>query len=83
MGKVEFLKMAGLKQSGQRGAPVIQRQAEVESEECVSQPDPCPQCGVEVGWGSLPARKSPLALLLRYGYYRRCPMCKKETEVQI
>ena len=83
MGKDEFLKKAGLQQSVQRSTPAIQQGADVDSEEAALQPDPCPQCGVEVGWGSLPARKSPLALLLRYGYYRRCPMCKKETEVQI
>ena len=83
MGKAEFLQKAGLKQPVQRSAAPIQRQAAVDLEEGVLQPDPCPRCGEEVGWDSLPARKSLLAPLLRYGYYRRCPICEKETEVEI
>ena len=83
MGKAEFLKKAGLKQPTKRSAAPIQRQAEVDIEEAVLQPDPCPRFGEEVGWGGLPARKSLLAPLLRYGYYRRCPICEKETEVEI
>ena len=83
MGKAEFLKRAGLQQPVQRNVPLIQRGPDVDSEEIVSQPDPCPRCGEDVGWDSLPARKSLLAPLLRYGYYRRCPICEKDTEVEI
>ena len=82
MGRAEFLRKAGWRQPVQRSAPIFQ-QADVDSEESISQPDPCPQFGEDVGWDSLPARKSLLAPLLRYGYYRRCPICDKETEVQI
>ena len=83
MGKAEFLKRAGLQQTVQRNTPAIQQGADVDSEGNVSRPDPCPRCGEDVGWDSLPARKSFLAPLLRYGYYRRCPICDKETEVEI
>ena len=83
MGKAEFLKKAGLQQSVQRSTTAIQQRADVDSEESALQPDPCPRCGEEVGWGSIPARKSLLAPLLRYGYYRRCPICEKETEVEV
>ena len=83
MGKAEFLKRAGLQQSAQRNGPAIQRGADVNSEGNVSRPNPCPRCGEDVGWDSLPARKSLLAPLLRYGYYRLCPICGKETEVEI
>ena len=83
MGKAEFLKKAGLKQPVQRNTPTFHRQADADSHEGAPQPDPCPRCGADVGWHSLPARRSLLAPLLRNGYYRRCPMCKKETEVQL
>ena len=81
IGKAEFLKKAGLQRTGQRNVPAIQ--TDVNGEGIVSWPDPCPRCGEDVGWDSLPARKSLLAPLLRYGYYRRCPICEKETEVEI
>ena len=83
MGKDEFLKKVGLQQTGRRNVSAIQLGADVDGEAIVSWPDPCPRCGEDVGWDSLPARKSLLAPLLRYGYYRRCPICKKDTEVEI
>ena len=83
MGKAEFLKRAGLQQTVQRNVPAIQKGADVDGEGSVSRLDPCPRCGEDVGWHSLPARKSLLAPLLRYGYYRRCPICEKEAEVEI
>ena len=79
MGRAEFLKRAGLQQPVQRNGPAIQQGADVDSGGNVSRPDPCPRCGEEVDWGGLPARKSLLAPLFRYGYYRRCPICEKEN----
>ena len=45
--------------------------------------DPCPMCGAEVGWSGLSVRRSPMALMLKHGNYRRCPECHKERQVAI
>ena len=45
-------------------------------------PDPCPMCGDDVGWSKLSARRSPLARFLVHGYYRRCPRCHRERQVE-
>ena len=45
--------------------------------------DPCPMCGAEVGWSRLSVRRSPMALMLKHGNYRRCPECHKERQVAI
>ena len=45
--------------------------------------DPCPMCGADVGWSGLSVRRSPMALMLKHGNYRRCPECLKERQVAI
>lgn len=45
--------------------------------------DPCPMCGEDVGWSKIPARRSPVARFLMHGYYRKCPRCRRERQVEI
>ena len=45
--------------------------------------DPCPMCGADVGRSGLLVRRSPMAFMLKHGYYRRCPGCHKERQVAI
>jgi len=86
MGKVEFYEKAGLTRSippvarpavVPTGLEVIQAQTTLEPAHF----DPCPMCGANVDWFGLPARRSLVAVLLKHGYFRKCPQCKREKEV--
>ena len=83
MGRDDFLTKAGLRQAASHdenaGVPIDNAKGSTQE----SDRDICPRCGADVAWSGLPARRSLLAPLLRYGYYRRCPQCGKETEVAL
>ena len=87
MGKADFYERVGLETS--RDSSIYSGELEHETaldEEAgilEAQLDPCPMCGADVCWSQLPARLSPVAFLLKHGYFRRCPTCRKEKQVAI
>ena len=82
MGKADFLQKAGLTPSEHlENAAVPKPEEQVEPTIATFQPDPCPMCTADVGWSELPLRRSPVAIMLKHGYYRRCPECDKVFDV--
>ena len=61
----------------------VDRQREAQTRPPEAESDPCPKCGVDVGWSTLPSRRSLFAFMLTEKYYRICPECHKETPVSI
>ena len=87
MGKADFYERVGLTSSNEAsiysGEPEVETILDERIEILEIQPDPCPMCGADVSWSQLPARLSPVAFLLKHGYFRRCPTCRKEKQVAI